>query len=124
MLGETEVRSIDEWRGSFRNSHVAIESDLRPLQQEHSHQPGRHVVLVVDGAAAVDIAVFAGGAEGWVLPLRRVDGDDVAVTHDEERPLAPVTLQPRHHVRARGIFGEDLRVDPRAAEHVLQIVGD
>ena len=72
---------------------------------------GGEVVLVVDRAAAVDVAAVARRAERRELPLRRVDGDVVGVPHDEQRPLLAVALQPRDDVRAVGIEGEELRTE-------------
>ena len=43
---------------------VAVERHIQPLEHQHRHQRGGDVVLVVDGAAAVDVAAIARRAEG------------------------------------------------------------
>ena len=72
------------------------------------------VVLVVDGAAAVDVAAVARGAERRVLPLRRVDVHDVACAHEQQRPLAAVAFEPRDDVRPMRSAREDLARDALA----------
>ena len=42
-----------------QEDHVAVERHVLPLQQQHRHERGDDVVLVVDRAAAVDIAAVA-----------------------------------------------------------------
>ena len=101
---------------------IAIERHVLALQQHHRHQRGREVVLVVHRAAGVDVAAFARRAERRVLPLRRVDRDDVGVGHDEQRPLPAVALQPRDDVRPLRIEREDLRRDAFLVEHLLEVV--
>ena len=57
-----------------QEDHVAIERGVRALQHQHQHQAGDQVVLVVDRAAAVDVAAGDVGAERTVIdPLLRVD---------------------------------------------------
>jgi hypothetical protein len=77
---------------------VAIERHVEPLQDQHRHQPGSEIVLVVDRAAAVNVAPLARRAERRVLPLRGVDRDHIGVAHDEQRPPSAVALQPGDHV--------------------------
>ena len=103
---------------------VAVERHVEPLQQQHRHQPAGEVVLVVDRAARVDPAAVARGAERRELPLRLVDGDDVAVPHDQQRLLLAVALQPRDDVGALRVEREDLRRDAGLVEHAFEILGD
>ena len=87
--------------------HVAIERHVQPLQQQHGHHAGGQVVLVVDGAAAIHPAAFAGGAQGRVSPFLVVRGHGVAVTHHEDRPLPAVAFQPRNQVRSIHVRSDD-----------------
>lgn len=49
------------------------QGDLLPFEFEHEHEAGDDVVLVVDGAAPVDVATVARGAEGREGPLLGVN---------------------------------------------------
>ena len=103
--------------------HVAVEGHVLPLEQQHGHHRRRQVVLVVDGAAPVDEAAVAGGAEGRKLPFRRIHRHGVEMTEQQERALAAVALEPRHHVGPLGILGQDLRRDAVLVEQPLQVFG-
>ncbi len=118
-----EVRAA-LFAGLRQEDDVAIERHVEPLQQQHRHQPAGEVVLVVDRAAGVDPAAVAGRAERRKLPLRLVDGDHVAVSHDQQRLLLAVALQPRDHVGALGVEREDLRRDAGLVEHAFEVLGD
>ena len=109
--------------GLGQEDDVAIERHVLPLEHQHDHQAGDDVVLVVHGAAAVDVAAVARGAEGRIRPLLRVDVDDVGVPHDEEGPLLAVALEAGDDVRTLGLEGQDLGRDALRLEHLLQIVG-
>ena len=45
--------------GFGREDHVAIQSDVAALQQQHRHHAGGHLPLVVERAASVDVAAIA-----------------------------------------------------------------
>jgi hypothetical protein len=73
-------------RGGFFTSfgeedHVTIELHVQALPQDHEHQGGGGVVLVVHRAARVDEAVLAGGSEGIESPFLLLDADYVGVAH-------------------------------------------
>jgi hypothetical protein len=108
--------------GFCQQNHVAVERRVVALERDHQHQPGDQVVLVVDRAAAVHVAALAHRAERRVRPLRLVDGDDVGVPEDQDRPLLAVALEARDDVGARGILGEDLVRNPLFLEHRLEVV--
>ena len=103
--------------------HVAVERDVEPLQRQHRHDSRGQVVLVVDRSTSVDVAAGALGAEWSVLPFRRVDSDGVEVTHDEQRTLSSVALEPRDHVRPIGIGCENLRGNAVVVEDFLDVLG-
>ena len=107
----------------FRDEdHVARERHVQPLQQQHRHQRRGEVVLVIDRAAAVDVAAVAGRAQRRELPLRVVGRHHVAVAHDEQRPLAAVALQPGDEVGPFRIGADDLRRDAFLLEHLLEVL--
>ena len=108
--------------GLGQEDHVAIERHVQPLQLQHHHQGGDDVVLVVDGAASVDVAAVARGRERRMRPLRGVDLDHVGVAHDEERPLLAVASQPRHEIGPRRIVGEALRLDALLLQDRLEVI--
>ncbi len=108
--------------GLGQEDHVAVERHVQPLQLQHHHQRGDDVVLVVHGAAAVDVAAVARGRERRMRPLRRVDLDDVGVAHDEQRPLLAGAAQPRDEVRSRRVVGEPLRLDAFLLQHRVEVV--
>ena len=57
-------------------------------------------------------------------PLRFVDGDGVAVAHDQQRPLPAVAFQPRDQVGPLRIGADDRRRNPFLLEHALDVSGD
>jgi hypothetical protein len=79
---------------------------------------------VVERTATVDVAAVARRAERRERPFLRVDGDDVAVPHVEQRLLLPVALQTRNQIRSLRIGREDLDGNPFLLEHRLDEVGD
>jgi hypothetical protein len=104
-------------------SSPASECHEVALQLQHRHEPGRDAVLVVDSATAVDVAAFARRAERRVPPLRRVDVDGIRVRHDEQRPFAAVTREPRDDVRPVRLERKHLHRDALGFEHLYQVVG-
>ncbi len=109
--------------GLRQKDDVAVERHVEPLEQQHRHQPAGEVVLVVDRAASVDPAAVARGAERRELPLRLVDGDHVAVAHDQQRLLLAVAFQAGDDVGAVGVEREDLRRDAGLVEHAFEVLG-
>ena len=104
--------------------HVAIQQHAAPLEQQHGHEVRRQHRLVVLGAAAPDVAVLQIGSERIHRPLLALHRHHVRVRQDQQRPLRPVALQPRHQVGAVGVLGERLRGDAFGLEHLLQVVDD
>jgi hypothetical protein len=104
-----------------QEDHVAIERHVVPLEQQHDHQGGHDVVLVVDGATSVHVTAVTGRAERGVRPFFRVHVDHVGVAHDEERPLAAVPLQPRDEVGAIRFEREHLDGDAFLLEDLREI---
>jgi hypothetical protein len=86
--------------GLGEKNHVTVERHVEPFQRQHRHQRGDDVVLVVDGAAAVDIAAVARSAERGERPLLGVDRDHVGMSHQEQRALGAIAFEPRNHVDA------------------------
>ncbi len=106
-----------------QEDHVAVERGAGALQHQHQHQAGDQVVLVVHGAAAVDVAARQIRAEWTVIdPLLRVDRDDVGVPHHENRPLLAVALDARDEVGAARVLGEHLVRDALLVEHLLHVL--
>ena len=102
---------------------VAIEQHVAALEQQHHHQRCRQIVLVVDGAAPVDVAAIAIGAERRVGPLFGIHVHDIRVSQDEQRTLAPGALESRDDVRTMGLEREDLNGDPFTFENAFHVVG-
>ena len=104
--------------------HVAIERDMETLQHHHRHEVGQQIALVVQRAAAVDIAALAGGAEGREDPFGSIDPDRVAVAHDQQRPLGSVAFQPGNQVGAGRVLGDKHRGDAFRVQNLLDVLGD
>ena len=109
----------------FRDEdHVAVERHMRPLQQQHGHHGRHEVALVVQRAAAVDVAALARGAERRKGPLGGVHADRVAVAHDQQRPLGTVALQPGDQIGAGRILGRDDHRNAFGFEDLLDVLDD
>ena len=55
-------------------------------------------------------------------PLLRVDGDDIGVPHQQERPLLAVALDPHDEIRPLRIPGEHLIRNALLVEDLLQVL--
>ena len=108
--------------GLSEENDIARQRHVEPLQKQHRHHAGRQVVLVVHGAAAVDVAAVSRRRKRRVLPLGRIHRHDVGVAHDQERTLLTVALQPRDDVRSVGIEGKDLRGNAFLIEQLLDVL--
>ena len=108
--------------GLGQQNHVAVERGIGALQLQDQHQPGDQVVLVVNRAAAIDVAAVDGGAKRRERPLLGVDRDDVGVSQHEDRLLLAVALDAHDQVRPRGVFREYLIRDALGVEHLLQVL--
>ena len=116
-----------ELHGSFfaglgQENHVAVERQLAAFQKQHRHERSGDVVLIVHGAAAVDVAVGACGGKRRMFPLLGVDVDDIGVAHEEERALRAVAADASDEVGPIGVDGEDFRLDPFGFEDAFEIV--
>jgi hypothetical protein len=101
---------------------VSIQLQPRPFQQQHGHEIRRQHRLVVLGAAAPDVAVLDHRAKRIDRPLLALHADHVGVSQDQQRPLRPVSLEPRDQVGAIGVHREGLRRDAFGFKHLLQVV--
>ena len=79
---------------------VAIEHDFAPVQVHHHGQFGGEQLLVVLGAAAVDVAVLFDGRQRIHRPLRAIGGHHIAVRDQQQRALLARAAQARHEVEA------------------------
>ena len=102
--------------------HIAVEGHVLSLQGEQGHERGGDVVLVVDRAAAVDIAILAQGTEGGIGPLLLVDVHRVGVRHEQQRTLLARALDPGHQVGPVRVEREGLGGDALFLEHGAKIV--
>ena len=103
--------------GLEERDDVAVERHVLALQRQQRHDRGRDVVLVVDGAAAVDVAVLAQRAERGMGPLLGVDVHRVGVRHQQQRPLLARALEPRDQVGPVRLEREGLGGDALLLEH-------
>ena len=95
--------------------YVAVERDVLALEEQHGHQAGGYLPLVVLGAAAVDVAVLEFGAERRDAPLGRVHLHGVGVAHQQNGPLRAVAfVKPLHQLSL-----EELRVRGAQSLHSL-----
>ena len=92
------------------------------LQQQHRHQRGGEVVLVVDRAAAVDVAAVAGRAERRELPLRLVDVTVSLWPMRSSGRLLPLPFSRATRFAPLRIGAEDLRRDAFLLEHLLEVL--
>ncbi len=70
---------------------VAIQLYAEALQQDHHHHAGSHIVLIVERATTVDIAVLTNSRKRVRVPLLRLHAHDVCVTHDQDRGFPAVS---------------------------------
>ena len=110
--------------GFRQEDDVAIERHVQSLEHEQRHQASDDVRFVVERPTSVDVAAVSCRAERRKRPLRRLDGDHVCVSHDQQRPPAPVALDTRHEVRASGFQRKDLERNSLARQHARQVVHD
>ena len=109
--------------GFGEEDDVAVEGDVVALEQEHGHEDGGDVVLVIDGAAAIDVAAVAGGGEGRVGPEGGEDADDVGVGHEEEGAFGAIALEAGDEVGAVGFEGEEFGGDAFGFEDFFEVFG-
>ena len=95
--------------GLGKQNDVAIERRLAPVQVHHHGQFRREIVLIIFGAAAIDVAVLLDAGEGIHRPLRTVRGHHIAMGDQQERTLVARSPQPRHEVQALRIVAQQLR---------------
>ena len=104
--------------------HVAIEAGAGTFQRnEHGEIRDRHR-FVVDGAAAIQIAVFHDGAEGIDGPFCFVDADDIEMAHQQEsaRRIGHGSCgKPRDEESAAGRGFDNLAVDAFVLKNVCDV---
>ena len=101
---------------------VAVERQAAALGEQHDHQIGGQVVLVVARAAAPDIALTLDRAERIDRPLLALHADDIGVRHQKDGPLRAVALDAGDEIGALLILREGLDRDAFLLERLLQIV--
>lgn len=135
-LGADEVRVIGEQpREAPAPSPLLVrrrEEDDVPLQrdlagaggarqQKDSHQIRREHPLVVDRAAAVQVAILDDATERLDRPVLTLDGDDIHVREKQHGSFGGGAPESPHEDRARGGGLEELRLDSLLREHRLEI---
>ena len=109
--------------GFRQEDDVAIERHIQPLQGEHRHERCHDVVLVVERAAPVDVAVRHHRPERRMRPLGGIDVDRVRMPHHEQRTLPAGAFQPRDDVRPAFVEGEHLDRNAFVGQHLLKVIG-
>ena len=104
-----------------QEDHIPVEFDFGALQQQHQHQRGSDIVLIVEGPAAIHVPILDDGGERIDGPVIALHADYVGVAHDQNRPLAAVATMPRKQVRARRVEREELGLDAFLLEYSLKI---
>ena len=110
--------------GFGQKDDVAVERDVGALEHGQQHQARGHVVLVVQRAPAVDVAVAPHRVERLHRPVLALHADDVGMSHDENRLFRTVAGQARHEVVPPGLQGVQASVDTLGRQGVAQVVGD
>ena len=100
---------------------VAIQLCPAAFEKQHDHEIGGQLVLVVDGAASPNVAVFEDGAEGIYRPFVALDSDHVGVGHQEHRAFSPVSFETGYEICARRVEREYLRRNTLVVEDLLQV---
>jgi hypothetical protein len=104
---------------------VAVQAVALGGQLNEGRQRGGEHPLVVDGAAAVQVAFAEGGLEGVRLPLAGVGAHHVHVAHHQHRLLPRVPgAEARDEVGARAVGGNAQHVRFHAgdaAEHRIEV---
>ncbi|CAB4940281.1 unannotated protein [freshwater metagenome] len=98
--------------GDDEQEQVAAATPARASQGGERRGPCGHLVLHVDRAASPQVAVIVeDSGEGWVCPVARVGGDDVAVPDEGERRPATRSGDASEEVGPRGVACHDLDLD-------------
>ncbi len=97
-----------------REDDAALGRIALVLQLEERGDYHRHVELVVEYAASIDIAALDDGLEGIARPILRVRRDDVHMIGDDDRLETGVAAGPGDGERAR--FADRIEDDGRGRE--------
>ncbi len=87
---------------------VPAELDVAALDLDHDREFGRQQRFIVLSAAPVDESVARLGAERVRSPLAAIRRNDVAVSHQQQRPAFPVAAQPRDEIQPPRIAAQQL----------------
>ena len=110
--------------GFGQENDVSIKRQVHALQLQKHFQIGGDHRLVVRRSAAVEHAVAFGGREWVNRPVRSIDGNNILVSHDQQRTFFSVALEPRNNAGAARHRFKDFRCDAFALQHALEIVRD
>src|SRR5881397_3406376 len=96
---------------------VALERDVRALQDQHRHELRDRLALHVERAPAPHVAVFDQAAERIHGPVLGRRDHDVHVIEENQGPGAAIAAQPGVEVRLPRCWLEDLRLDAVAPQY-------
>ncbi len=112
--------------GDRDEPQVAARPEPLPGQLRHRDGPGRDLVLHVDRAPAVEVAVVVDDRlERRVGPVAGVGRHDVGVTHERQRRRVRVGAgDPGHEVGPLRLPGHELGLDAGTGQVVAEVVRD
>ena len=96
--------------GFGKENYVPVELDAVALQQQHDHQSGGHVILVIQCSTPIDKAFATQAAKRIGVPLVGLRANHVCMRHDQDWALRSITLYSCDQVRASFHKCESLRV--------------
>ena len=105
--------------GLREQNQVAAQLDVTALDLDHHCQFRGEKGFRIQSAAPVEILVADLALEGIHGPLLALGRDDVAMGHQQQRLIFPVSLEPRDQVQALGIIAQQLGRD---AAHIAKIL--
>ncbi len=109
--------------GEGDEDEVARQGNAGFLDRDERGQLGGDLPLHVDGAASPDEVVDEIPGERVALPLVRLNGDHVDMTHQQDGPAGRVLrLQPGDHADAARRALHELRLDPGLGEGVADVL--
>src|SRR6266571_575267 len=82
--------------GLEKENNVPVERHIQTFQIQCRHESRHDIVFVVHRSPAVYIAAVACCGEWRKRPLPDIDAHYIGMCHDEQRPLASVSLQSRY----------------------------
>ena len=110
--------------GLREQNQVAAQLDVTALDLDHHRQLRGEKRFCIQSAAPIQILI-ADLALEWIHgPLLALGRDHVAMGHQQQRLILPVSLEPRDQVQALGIVAQQLGGDAAHIGDLLQISGD